>query len=87
MSDLPYRSPISNSHIDLPIISCHFVYPALSSGGVIEVDLYNCGSVIGRSDDELVSAALEDILRGCVPGAVPPGTKAGAYTRPSVSTA
>jgi len=23
MSDLPYRSPISISHIDLPIISCH----------------------------------------------------------------
>jgi len=23
MSDLPYQSPISISHIDLPIISCH----------------------------------------------------------------
>ena len=24
MSDLPYQSPISISHIDIPIISCHY---------------------------------------------------------------
>ena len=27
MSDLPYRSPISISHIDIPIISCHSAWP------------------------------------------------------------
>ena len=38
---------------------------------VVEVDLYNAGSVLGKTDAELVQAALDDVLRGCVPGSVP----------------
>lgn len=40
-------------------------------GAVIEVDLYNAGAVLDLSDEDLVAAALDGVLRRCVPDRIP----------------